>query len=261
MSDDELLKELARVARERKQAEPLDERWDGLAAGTLSAEERAELERLAGESPDAKAAHEAFRPLDAAARERIAARVEQELAAAAPPRGAKVLPFRRRAWQVATGAAVAAAAAVAVFVLVPSNQGPPVPGYSLSLAGIQELRSEGTEAEVARLEPGSQLVLLLRPEETVGGPVEVRAFLFQGGEGRAWSPPMERSEDGAVRIRGRVEELLQVPPGEWTLAVAVGRPGAVPTEPGDVAPFVRGSGPGPTKWRLLTRRFQLLPRP
>jgi hypothetical protein len=267
MSDDELLKELARVAREQKQDGKLDERWDGLSAGTLSDEERAELERLAAQSPEGKEAHEAFRPLDAAARERISARLEQELAPARPQapaerREAKVLPFRRRGWQVASGAAVAAAAAVAAFVLLPAQKGPPLPGYSLSLAGIQELRSDGAEAEVARLEPGSQLVLVLRPEQAVGGRVEVRAFLFRDGEGRAWTPPMEVSEDGAVRIRGRVEELLPLSPGEWTLAVAVGRPGEVPDEPREVEPFVRGAGtPAPTKWRLITRGFQLLGRP
>ena len=62
MSDD-LLKELARVARERREKAP-DERYDGLAAGTLSDADRAELERLAQGTPEAAEAHEAFRPLD-----------------------------------------------------------------------------------------------------------------------------------------------------------------------------------------------------
>ena len=49
MSEDELLRNLGHVAREQAGRERLflDERWDRLAAGTLSAEEDAELRRLA----------------------------------------------------------------------------------------------------------------------------------------------------------------------------------------------------------------------
>ena len=61
------MRDLGHLAREESEAEKrrLDERWDRLAAGTLSAEEEAELRALAAASPEAARAYEAFRPLGA----------------------------------------------------------------------------------------------------------------------------------------------------------------------------------------------------
>ena len=64
-----LLEAIQRVARER---DPLsDPRWDALAAGTLSDEEEAALREEAKRSPAMAQAYEAFRPLDAAKKERM----------------------------------------------------------------------------------------------------------------------------------------------------------------------------------------------
>ncbi|MBN1205934.1 MAG: hypothetical protein JXB05_13540 [Myxococcaceae bacterium] len=263
---DKLLLELGRVARERRQAEARDERWESLTEGTLSEADRRELERLAQQEPAAGEAYEAFRPLEEAARERIAARLERELAAEPAreePPPARVIPLasRRRLRVVAPAVAALAAAAAVLFVVFPRG-GPPLPGYGLSFSSEQGVRSGAPEQEVPRLGPGSLLELVLRPEQAVEGPVEVRAFLLRPGEARAWTPPMERSPEGAVRIRGPVEALLSVPPGEWTLAIAVGRPGTLPEEPGEVLPLLeQGRAPEAGSWRLLTRRFLLLDRP
>lgn len=261
---DRLLRELGRVAREQDEAH--DERWESLAAGTLSEAERQELERLAREEPAAREAYEAFKPLDAAARERIVSRLERELAAEparqAPP-AARLLPFapRRRLWGSAAALAAMAAAAAILLVLSPRG-GPPLPGYGLSFSSEQAVRADASEREVPRLGPGSQLELLLRPEQAVAEPVEVRAFLLRPGEARAWTPPMERSAEGAVRIRGPVEALLSIPPGEWTLALAVGRPGTLPEAPREVLVlWEEGRAPAAGSWHLLTRSFLLVDRP
>jgi ferric-dicitrate binding protein FerR (iron transport regulator) len=255
---DELLKELARVARERREEESREARWEGLAQGTLSEEERRELERLAGETPEAHAAYEAFRPLEPEARERIVARLEQE------GTGAKVVPLasRRRVMaRVVVPAALAAMAAGVLLVVLPVGGGAPVPEYALSFSGEQAVRSDAPEAEVVRLGPGSRFTLVLRPEQGVEGKVEARAFLVRPGEARAWSVPMEVSAEGAVRIQGRAEEL-PVPPGEWTLAIAVGRPGALPDAPGEVRSLVEARrAPDSDAWRLLTRKLLLAPPP
>lgn len=262
---DKLLLELGRVARERRQAEGHDERWESLTAGTLSEADRKELERLAQEDSAAGEAYEAFRPLDAAARERMTARLEQELAAApvkedSPP--ARVLPLApRRRLRTVVPTLAAMAAAAAVLLMVSTRKGPPLPGYTLSFSSEQAVRGGAPEQEVPRLGPGSLLELLLRPEQAVKEPVEVRAFLLRQGEARAWTPPMERSADGAVRIRGPVEALLSVPPGEWTLVITVGRPGTLPEDPGELRPWVEeGRAPEAGPWRLLIRRFLLVDR-
>jgi hypothetical protein len=259
MSDD-LLQELARVARERREAEARDAKWEGLAEGTLSEEERRELERLAQGSPEAEAAHEAFRPLDAAAKERIVARLEQEGA------GAKVvsLASRRRLARVVVPTLAALAAGVLLFVL-PGRGGAPVPEYALSFSGELGTRADGPEAEVPRVGPGSRFTVLLRPQRAVEGQVEARAFLVRPGEARVWSPRLEVSSEGAVRIQGEGAELASVPPGEWTLAVAVGRAGSLPTEPREVQSLLEArrapGSPDSDSWRLLTRKFLLTHSP
>lgn len=259
---DKLLRELGRVARERQQAESRDERWESLTQGTLSEDERRALEELARQEPSAAEAHEAYRPLDAAARERIAARLEQQLAAEpAPEKPPAAVLVPRRPWRRLVPALAALAAAAAVLLLVLPRQAPPLPGYALSLSSEQAVRAGTPEPEVPRLGPGSQLDVLLRPETAVEGPVDVRAFLIRRGEARSWTPPLERSPEGAVRIRGPVEALLPVPPGEWTLAIAVGRPGTLPESPDEVRARVEeGRAPEAGAWRLLTRKFLLVDR-
>jgi hypothetical protein len=255
---DKLLLELGRVARERQRAESRDERWESLTEGTLSEDERRELERLAAEDPSAAEAYEAFRPLDAAAREHIAARLERELA----PPARLAPPTRGHRWRRLAPALGAMAAAAAVLLLVLPGKAPPLPGYTLSVSSEQAVRAGAPEPEVPRLGPGSRLDVLLRPEQAVEGPVEVRAFLLRPGEARAWNPPLERSAEGAVRIQGPVEALLSLPPGEWTLAIAVGRPGTLPEAPGEVLARVEeGRAPEAGTWRLLTRKFLLVDRP
>lgn len=256
MSQDELLERLAQVARERRTRETDDPRWERLAAGALSEQERAELERLASQSPEDARKREAFTPLDAAARQRIVDRIGP-LLATAPPAG-KVVPFRPRRW-VAVVPALAAAAAV-LFFAWPGRQLAPVPEYQLALSGEQALRGEPSAEAVPRLGPGSQLSLVLRPARAVEGAIQVRAFLVQGGKAQPWNPPMEVSSEGAVRIAGLVETLLPVAPGEWTIAVAVGRAGAVPELPSEVEAMLAGGQPGREGVRLLTARFQRIDR-
>src|SRR5437764_11291310 len=100
--EDQLLKELGALARREEEAEKsrLDERWDRLAAGTLTAEEDAELKALAASSPEAREAYEAFRPLGADFQARVVSAIQTERAADAPrpeppETRSRVLPFRR----------------------------------------------------------------------------------------------------------------------------------------------------------------------
>ena len=73
------MSELGALARREGEAESLlDERWDRLAAGTLTAEEDAELRALAASSPEAREAYEAFRPLGAAFQARVVSAINAE---------------------------------------------------------------------------------------------------------------------------------------------------------------------------------------
>src|SRR5262245_17386152 len=126
--EDRLLSELADLARQR---DGLDERWDRLAAGTLTAEEEAELRALAETSPEAHETWEAFRPLGP----EFQARVVDRIATGLPKKGwrARVLPFPPTPARIGGWiAAAAAAAAVLVRVLWPSG---PLPEYQMAVSG------------------------------------------------------------------------------------------------------------------------------
>ncbi len=80
MNKDSILSELGALARQEGEAESplLDERWDRLAAGTLTAEEDAELRALAASSDEAREAYEAFRPLGADFQARVVRAINAE---------------------------------------------------------------------------------------------------------------------------------------------------------------------------------------
>ena len=86
MSEDRLLRDLGHLAKEEEGAEKsrLDERWDRLAAGTLTAEEEAELLALAETSPEAREAWEAFRPLGPEFQARVVEKIAAELSKKEP---------------------------------------------------------------------------------------------------------------------------------------------------------------------------------
>lgn len=324
MNDDDVLKALARVAREQDRAS--DPRWSARALGTLAAGERDALEAEAQRTPEDREAWEASRPLDGEARARIADRIlaglqasagergaetagaaaatDAETAGAAaaagttaasaeaagppPPgqhtaaaRGGEVLPLPRKPgrapWRTAATALAAAAAAVLVVRL--SLEGDkhhprgllddpgalamlPVPAYAMTLAGgevSERSASSGADA-TARLGPGSRLEITLRPATRVDGPVAVRAFLIQGETARPWDVHADLSEQGAARIEGDTETLFPgVPEGEWEIALAIGRPAALP----DSAAEVRAPRPSEKKdkpFRILRFKVLLLPR-
>ncbi|WP_437911412.1 hypothetical protein WME73_27035 [Sorangium sp. So ce302] len=319
MNDDDLLKALARAAREHDRAS--DPRWSARVLGTLEAGERDALEAEAQRSPEDREAWEASRPLDGEARSRIADRIlaglqasagergaetggaaaeaaEAEGAAAAagaeaagppPPgqraaaaRGGQVLPLPRKPgrapWRIAATALAAAAAAVLVVRL--SLEGDrhhprgllddpgavamlPVPAYAMTLAGGEvRARSASSGADAtARLGPGSRLEITLRPATRVDGPVAVRAFLIQGETARPWDVHADLSEQGAARIEGDTETLFPgVPEGEWEIAIAIGRPAALPDSAAGLADARPSEEEKDNKFRILRFNVLLLPR-
>jgi hypothetical protein len=234
--NDSLLKELGDLARQNADAERsrLDERWDRLAAGTLTAEEEAELKALAASSPEHGEAYVAFRPLGADFQARVlsaiqAEWVEEKQTAPPPEPRPRVLPFRgavRRA-SVWLGSAAAVAAGVLFFFLrAPAL--PPLPVYSLATLVPDRSTRGGEPGPVSGtpvFAPDSVLTVVASPPGTVTLPVDAESFLAQGGELRPWERA-ERSPDGAFRFSG---QLAQYRPGDWKVWIVVGRPERLPS--------------------------------
>jgi hypothetical protein len=136
-------------------------------------------------------------------------------------------------------------------------QPPTVPEYTMAPAASAEIT----------LAPGDAFALELRPTAPVTGAVAARGFLVRGEEVRSWTAPFTTgpdgttpssvAADGSVHIEGTVASLFAgVPPGDWEVAIAVGRPENLPTAPRDVL-RARDADPRALSWRLVRERVFL----
>lgn len=244
MTDDRLLRDLGALARERREAERArwDERWDRLAAGTLTPEEEVELKALAETSPEAREAWEAFRPLGADFQARVVDAIDPP-----PP----ILLFRRAV--VWTG--LAAAVAASLFFLVRGPGLAPLPAYTFDeLNGDQDVRGarEGPSGKVPVFDPESRLTLVVRPPNPVTTPVEAKAFLAHGAGLLPWEPG-SASPGGSFRFEGGLSGLQ---PGLWTAWVVVGRPGRIPTA-GELQAALRAGRTRTADWQAISRDLRI----
>jgi hypothetical protein len=259
MTEDPLLKALTEAARAD---DPLtDPRWEGLAHGTLSSEDAAALAELAARSDTHRQAFEAFRPLGADARGRIAAKLLEGIQArprpaeGRPEPAAVVVPFPRRQrwlWVVAAAAVLGGA----VWLAPPGAPGGgALPAYAMTVtSGDRDVRALTPTTEPPRLGAGGRLEIGLRPATRARSPVAVVAFLVHDGRAQAWEVPAVIAETGAVRVEGTREALFAgVPAGQWEMVFAVGPPGALPSAD-EVA-----SGREHASYRLLRQPILLLP--
>lgn len=236
MSEDSLLRNLGHLAKDENGLvrTKFDERWDRLAAGTLTAEEEAELRNLAEESPDSQEAYEMFRPLGEEFQSRMVDRLVSEVEDRTPRREPRPrllwFPRRMRAAGWAAGAAAAAAAGLLLLLrgLNPATL-PPMPTYVAELSrGTQALRGEESTSAGPRVyEPGDKFGVVLRPAtKTAGKGLEAQCFLLRSDQRRRLEVKVEIDLGGAVKIVGSIARDLQ--PGDWTLWTVVGRAGTLP---------------------------------
>jgi len=208
-----------------------------LAYGELAGEERAALEQhLAGCEActtwvASVCAEEEARPAEASARfaealvSRLAAEERRAVSAAAAPRRGFFELLRER-WLWFSAAGVAAAAAVLAVALLGGPSA--LPDYALELGeGSQRMMgsSEGAPPRRLRVDPGALLELRLRPSSAVEGKVTAQLYLARGGALTPVAVPLERDEQGSLRLAGVVGRELTLPAGAQTLWVQVAREG------------------------------------
>lgn len=234
-TDEAAVEAVARVAREEREDPWADPRWEQLSEGTISAADRAALEKLAAVPGPYAEAWRAFAPLSAEFRAQVTEAVTGGVVvsmvgrAAAPASArsssapARRSAFGRPAWAVA-GVGVLAAAAAMALLWAPSAHLAPLPAYSLELsAGAQALRGTVAEAPLPEFFPETTFDLIARPAAPAEGPVTAAGVLVGNGVRVRWTPRLDRSDEGVLRVRGPAREVLPVGPGEWTVLLAVGR--------------------------------------
>ncbi|HEX4965711.1 MAG TPA: hypothetical protein VF173_33175 [Thermoanaerobaculia bacterium] len=266
---DRLLRELGDVARsEAKAGEArFGDRWDHLAAGTLTAEEEAELEALAESSPEDRAAYEAFRPLGADFQARVVSAINAERAAEAPspepqePRP-RVLPFRRvmRRAEVWVGFAAAVAAGLFFVVRTPATE-PISSGVVAELSGGSVASRGGETAQQRTYPPGSSFILGVSPKQplTHPGKLKARAFLSTSAgreplQSLGLENKFESAETGSVRLEAKMGEDIKVKTGDWIFWTVVARK-SLP-EAREVQQRLRANRPQDDSWQTLCDAVQ-----
>lgn len=227
MSNDPLMNALAQLASEEAS---LDPRLEALAEGRLGAAELAGLESEAAQDPELARALEAFRPLDAAASERIVGVATEafgvEASDAATPTPDNVVPFPLR--RVVAGVIMSAAAVAALFFFAPHGlDHGPLPTYGFELeGGDQRLRGPEdapTEPDMRSFSPTSRIELRVRPEIAIQGPAGAAVYFEADGQLIPVPQRVEGSPQGAFRVQGQARDLFGSRAGEVRVFFAVAR--------------------------------------
>ena len=273
--DDLLLKELGNLARREEEAEKarLDERWDRLAAGTLTAEEEAELKALADSSPEAREAYAAFHPLGADFQARVVSAINSERASEAPapePREERprVLPFRRIARRFEVWVGTAAAVAAGVFFMMRTPAPMLSSSYQISLNGLKENRGGETAPpnEKQVFGPDTPFNPEIGPMQPLKQPGKVRARAFlSSSAGRedlrrlGLENKFESAETGSVRLKDTMGKDITITPGDWIFWTVVTR-SSLPEAP-EVQARLRAKWPQYSSWQDICDALQKEEKP
>lgn len=198
----------------------------GLSAGAAEAETTRDGVRR-GEATRAEVARGEAEVARAEVARGEAARVEAQVARAEVVRGeatgGEVVALRRRV-VIAVAAVLAIAAALVLWQLPREGPRGPVIAYALTVRNpaVQSVRTADAAGEVARYTRGSTIDWVLSPERPRGEEVALRVVArAPDGAETAVSPVFTRSPDGALRLRGRLGEVLPLAPGRWQLRFEV----------------------------------------
>ena len=135
-------------------------------------------------------------------------------------------------------------------------QPPTVPRYVVDSVGEAPVEPVDLPRGVGRT-----FVMGLRPQGAVYGAVGARGFLLRDGKVSPWEAPFLVARDGSMRIEGAVDTLFAgIAPGEWEVAVAVGRPETLPRDARDVLHArdpEAATNAAQAAWHLVTERIRL----
>lgn len=190
------------------------------------------------EQPDDEVARGLQTPIDAGLRDQLFEMMQTSRVGGPVPVPAANDAGRR--WAL-VGVVLAAAAAVALVWAVRSEPQPPLATPRVATASLSAYEVE-TDAGLAtrrshtappkgelRYRSNNQFTWVMRPKENVAAPVSARlcASTPSGEEVELDVGPFVTSdESGAIHLHGRVA-ALNLSPGRWTVAIAVGFPEVV----------------------------------
>jgi hypothetical protein len=198
MSDDRLMKELARVAREEG----------------------------ATEDPRAR---DLLRPFSPAEMDAMVARSAAALGNAQPKQRARRPAF------IALAGGLALAAGVALFLTRPPDDVVASTTYDLVIEGAARSSRSSAPSPAGPIEVArdGHLTLVVRPDHPTHAAATAVVMLVHGDDVRAWDVGPQRSDEGAFRIDAGPELLARLPEGASRIAVFVGNPTLVPTTPAE----------------------------
>lgn len=216
---DPLLRALGEVERDYDEKYPAV--WEDVLAGrapAAAAEERAAVDPEHGQFAAMFAAK-----IDEEEVQRLVGQAATGLPAQAGAPIAEVVPLRRRV-VIAVAAVLAIAAALLLWQLPREGPRGPAIAYALTVRNpaVLAVRTADAAGEVARYTRGSAIDWVLSPERARGEEVALRvvARAPDGGE-TVVTPVFTRTPDGALRLRGRLGDVLPLAPGRWQLRFEV----------------------------------------
>lgn len=173
-------------------------------------------------------------------------RVEAAATVSPSPRPSNVVELAARRRGVLIGSVLAVAAAATLVWWVGSGAGPEhelvasVPAYTFTQlgGGIAEQRSEPHEVDAAmpelRLRADSNIDWVLTPAKPTQAPIGVALLARSDAGATLFVPRLEAqiSEQGAVRLRGPLDQHVTLAVGHWTLTLFVAGPDELPTDAG-----------------------------
>lgn len=225
----------------------------------LGRKQREDLEREGEPSSE----HDFERPFDADERasilDAVFERVDEVASAPEQPSPRNVVPLRTRRGALAGGLLTLAAAAAVVWWVWPAGEPEliaAVPAYTFTEleGGVAEVRSDSkTATDVAlpelRLRPTSKIEWVLTPAEPIRSSVGVALLARSDAGATRFTPSLavEVSEDGALRVRGRLDEHVELAPGIWAVTLFIAPPEQLPSD-------ADAAADDPSRWRSLSLR-------
>jgi hypothetical protein len=130
---------------------------------------------------------------------------------------------------VAAGTAATSTVAAALVIVVPRIL-PPLPVYNVAELSGGARTMRGALVEVQQPAPGDHILATLQPDTAVAGAgwLRAKACVVRNEEARSLEVTTERGTGGVLRLTATLDSDL--PPGDWTLWLVVGRLGTLPSD-------------------------------